>query len=153
MGIMNRSAVPFVVIGIAGIVVAGAVSAASASAPSYTSSWAVAYLVLVVGVSQLALGLGQSRLAAVQPSRRVVAAEAVTFNAANIAVLVGTIMVWPVLTDVGGALFIGALALFVWGVRTACTRERWLLYGFRAVIVVLIVTTPIGLVIAALRAS
>lgn len=149
----SRSTTPFVVIGSISIVLGGAVSAASAPSPSYTASWAVAYVVLVAGMAQLALGLGQARLAVKQPSATMIAAEVITLNVANIAVLVGTIMIWTILTDVGGGLFIIALALFVWAVRAAHAHNKWMLYGFRVVIAICIVTTPIGLVIASVRAG
>ncbi|TAM69405.1 MAG: hypothetical protein EPN48_08545 [Microbacteriaceae bacterium] len=145
--------IPFVVIGGVGIVLGGAISAATALSPSYTASWAVAYIVLVAGVAQLVLGIGQARLAGEQPSGRVIAAEAVTFNLANLAVLFGTMLAWTAVVWVGAALIVVALILFVWGVRGARTDNRLMLYGFRIMVAILIVTTPIGLVIAAVKGA
>ncbi|MEO7373226.1 MAG: hypothetical protein ABIW36_04845 [Terrimesophilobacter sp.] len=150
---MNRSVIPFVSIGGASIVIGGLLSAATAPTPSYTASWAVAYIVLVAGVAQLVLGIGQGHLAPTQPSGRVVAIEVIAFNVANVAVLVGTVAraVWIV--DVGAVFLIVALALFIWSVRGTGSRNRWMRYGFRAVIIVVVVTTPIGLVLAHLKGA
>jgi hypothetical protein len=38
-------------------------------------------------------------------------------------------------------------------VRGTGSANRWMLYGFRAVVVIVLVTTPIGLVIAHLKGA
>jgi len=146
-----RPAIPFAVIAIVSIVLGGAVSAASAPTANYTASWAVAYLVLVAGVAQLALGVAQALLTPEAPSSRMITAEVVIFNLANVAVLLGTLADQTVVVDLGGVLMIVALVLFLVTVRGARTTNRWLLYGFRFVVAVLVVTTPIGLIISAIR--
>lgn len=145
---MSRSVVPFAVVAGIGVVAGGLVSAAAAGAPSYTSSWAVAYLVLVVGVAQLALGVGQAHLAADPPSDQLILVEIVVFNVANIAILAGTVFDWIVLVYAGSGLFIVALALFLWAVRLAKGDHVRLLYGFRIVVAALIISAGVGLVIA-----
>lgn len=150
---VHRSAVPFVILGTLSLLVGGLLSAVSAAAPSYTAAWAVAYLVLVGGVVQLALGIGQARLAPTAPSAAVIAAQAVAFNAANAAVLAGTAIGMAWLVDAGAAVLVTALALFVWGVRGATAGNRWLLYGFRLVVVIVLVSAPIGLIIAHSKAG
>lgn len=150
---MNRTGLPFVIIGSVSIILGGLISAASAASPSYTASWAVAYIVLVAGVAQLVLGIGQAQLASRQPSARVIAGEAIALNLANLAVLAGTLIAAPALVDVGAGLLVIALAMFVWAVRGARTHSAWLLHGFRIMIVILAVTAPIGLLIAHSRAG
>lgn len=150
---MPRSAIPFVVIGTVSVVSGGLVSAISASSPSYPAAWAVAYLVLVSGMGQLALGLAQAGLTVRQPRARLVAAEAITFNVANIAILVGALTTSMVLVDLGGGLFLISLAVFLWGARSPRPKRKWMLYGFRVLIAILMVSTPIGLIIASARAS
>jgi hypothetical protein len=145
---VQRSAIPFLSLGGVSIVGGGLLSAATAPAPSYTASWAVAYIVLVAGVAQLVLGIGQACLAPSQPSARVVATEAVAFNLAHVAVLSGTALAAAWIVDIGAALIVVALGLFVWSVRGTGNGNRWLLYAFRAMIVIVLVTTPIGLIIA-----
>ncbi|MBX3104037.1 MAG: hypothetical protein KF867_03590 [Cryobacterium sp.] len=150
---LSRSAVPFTVISGISIVTGGVISAASAFSPSYAASWAVAYFVLVAGVAQLALGLGQASLAVKQPSVRLITVEVLAFNIANMAVLTGTLLALKVLVYLGCGVFIAALGLFIWGTRAAHAHHKWMLYGFRTVLGILIISTPIGLIIAELRAS
>jgi len=148
---MNRSAIPFAIIAGISIIAAGFISAATAFSPSYTASWMVAYLILVVGVAQLMLGMGQAYLADRTPSRSLLIAEIVLFNIANIATIAGTLLSWLVVVYIGTALMIVSLALFLWGVRIANRKHIWLLYGFRAIVLILIVSAGIGLVIASLK--
>jgi hypothetical protein len=148
---VNRAGIPFYIIGGASLIIGGLISAISAGAPSYASSWAVAYIVLAAGVAQLVLGIGQAQLASERPSGAVVAAEVIALNLANVAVLLGTLIAAPVLTYVGAGLLVVALAVFVWAARGPRSRNRWLLYAFRIMIVVLAVSAPIGLVIAHAR--
>ncbi|GAB3038856.1 hypothetical protein GCM10027052_18180 [Parafrigoribacterium mesophilum] len=149
---MQRPAIPFLILGGVSVIAGGVLSAAAAPAPSYTASWAVAYIVLVAGVAQLVLGLGQAQLASHQPPGRVVAAEAVAFNLAHVAVLLGTIIGAAWMVDIGAALIVVALGLFIWSVRGASAGNRWMLYGFRVMILIVLITTPIGVVIANLKA-
>ena len=134
-------------------VAGGLTSAVTASVPSQASAWTVAYLVLVGGVAQLALGLGQSALAATTPSSRLIGIELAAFNVGNAAVIVGTLLGIPLIVDAGGALLLVALALFVWGVRGNSHRARLVLYGYRFVALVLLVSIPIGLTLAHIRAA
>lgn len=145
---MNRSAFPFLILGGLGILAGGFLSAVSAASPSYLAAWAVAYLVLVVGFAQLLLGIGQDQLAVRRPSASLVAAEVLAFNLANAAVLIGSLTTTVVLTWVGAALIVVAMALFIWAARGGGSRHRWLLYLFRAMIVVLLVSAPVGIVLA-----
>lgn len=148
---MNRTAIPFAVIAGISIIAAGFISAVTAFSPSYTASWAVAYLILVVGLAQLALGVGQAWLAAEPPSKSLLAAEVITFNLANMATLLGTLLVWIALVYVGAVLMIISLALFIWGTRIAKPGYAWIVYGFRTIIFILIVSAGIGLVIASVK--
>ncbi|WAX56063.1 hypothetical protein M6B22_16170 [Jatrophihabitans cynanchi] len=144
-----RAALPFATVGAACVVGGGVVAAATAHAPTEHALWAVAYLVLVGGVGQLALGAGQAWLAGAPPSTAVLAVEFAAWNVGNAAVIAGTIagIVW--LTDVGGVLLVLALALLLTG--TAGARPGWLLRGYRALIVIVLVSIPIGLVLARVR--
>ncbi|MDO5753961.1 hypothetical protein [Arthrobacter sp.] len=153
---MNKSALPFAIPGGVSIVLGGVVSAASAGAPSYLSAWAVAYLVLVCGVAQLVLGMGQASLASKQPTTPLLTVQSVALNLSNAAVLLGTLVGVPVLSYVGAALLVFALGLFIRGVRGVQgtrVQNAWLLWGFRIVVFILLVSAPIGLVISHLRAA
>lgn len=139
---------PFLGLGGACVVAGGLVSAVSAGTPSQHSAWAVAYLVLVAGTAQVGLGLGKllaSRRAAVASM-----AELGCWNAGNACVLAGVLVPLTPLVDVGGALLVVALALAVHGVRGARPAgvARPLLHAFRMLVVVLLVSVPVGLVLA-----
>lgn len=149
---MPRRAVPFVIIGGACIVVGGLISAATAFSPSQIAAWAVAYLVLVAGVAQVALGLGQGLLASDPPSWRLVCIEIIAVNIGNAAVIAGTLVRMPFVVDAGGALLVLALALLIWGVRGSRDRMRWVLYGYRLLTLIVLVSIPIGLVLSHIRA-
>jgi hypothetical protein len=150
---VNRSAAPFLAIGGAGILAGGLVSAASAASPSYLASWTVAYLVLVVGFAQVLLGIGQAQLAARRPPAALVLAEVLAFNLANVAVVAGSLASLVVLTWVGALLIVVAMALFIWAARGGPTGNRGLLWLYRAMIVLLLVSAPIGIILAHSRIS
>jgi hypothetical protein len=144
-----RAAAPFAAVGAACVIGGGVVAAATAHAPTEHALWAVAYLVLVGGVGQLALGAGQAWLAAAPPSNAVLAVEFAAWNVGNAAVIAGTIadVVW--LTDAGGVLLVLALALLLAG--TAGARSGWLLRGYRVLIAIVLISIPVGLVLARVR--
>ena len=141
----------------------GLVAAAIAPAPTEHGAWAVAYLVLVGGIAQLALGAGQALLAVRTPSPATIRTQVVGWNAGNAVVIAGTLANLTVLTGLGAAVLVVVLALFVFGVRggaagngtgdspDAARRPDWLLHGFRTLVVVLLVSIPIGLVLSHLR--
>lgn len=141
--------------GIGCIIAGGLVSAIAASvAPSENSSWAVAYLVLVGGVAQMVIGLGQARLAPVP--RAFLAAEFVMWNGGNAAVMAGQLLGQELILDAGGAILAIALVLLIFGVRSAAPTaklDRWGLLVYRAVMVVVLVSIPVGLVIGHFKAS
>lgn len=146
-----RLAAPFAVVGIVSIIAGGLVAAVTASVPTRHSSWAVAYLVLVVGVAQVALGLGQALLAAHAPSPRVVAWQFSAFNAGNAGVLLGTLAGNTLVVDVGGALLATALALLLRAVRGGGARGGWALNAYRLLIAIVLVSIPIGLLLSYMR--
>lgn len=160
------AALPFAVLGVACVIAGGLVAAATAPNPSEHGSWAAAYLVLVAGVAQVGLGVGQAALAVRVPSAASRTAEFAAWNCGNALVIAGTLAGVTALVDLGGALLVAALALLVRGVRGARpTRvaadapteraaggsnqpHRWPLFAFRALVLVLLVSIPIGLVLA-----
>jgi hypothetical protein len=143
---------PFTVLGVGCVVAGGLVAAATAPVPSTHGSWAAAYLVLVAGVAQVALGWGQAALAPHLPARGRVVAQVGTWNLGNAAVLVGTLTGVLSLVDLGGVVLMIGLALLAdavrGGVRQDARSQRWRLYGFRLLVVALLVSIPTGLVLA-----
>jgi hypothetical protein len=155
---LTASAWPFVVFGIASVVAGGAISAFTASTPTRQMAWLVAYLVLVVGAAQVGLGAGQARLASRPVASRTVALEFAAFNLGNLAVILGTFSSLPLLVDAGGILLVLSLVYFLWSVRGHSAREGtatsgWLINGYRVLIAILVISIPIGLVLAHIRAD
>lgn len=142
---------PFFALGTACVVAGGLVAAVVATAPSQLGSWAAAYLVLVGGVTQVALGAGPALLATRSPGRRAVAVELTGWNAGNGAVLAGTLLGATWLADAGGAALIVALALALAGTRGVVRHPAWPIYLYRALIALVLVSIPVGLVIAAVH--
>lgn len=144
------AAVPFIVSGSGAIIAAGLTSAVTAFAPSYLASWAVAFLVLVAGVAQLALGIGQALLAPRLPARSVLVGEVLLFNLGCAGVLLGQLLALPVLTVLGSLLLVISLALLfrtAWG-NAPAGSSRLLLFAFRAVLLIILISIPVGLLIA-----
>ncbi|MEO6879033.1 MAG: hypothetical protein ABI205_11180 [Gemmatimonadaceae bacterium] len=145
-------AAPFVRVGTICIVAGGLISGVSARTPSEFGSWAVAFLVLVTGVAQIALGLGQAFLGERLPAGRAVAAELLTYNIGSVLVLEGTLLEKFAMIDTGGVLLVVALVLFFFGVKAPAAGRAWQVNVYRVLIVVVLVSVPIGLVLARLRA-
>lgn len=148
---------PLFGVGAAAVVAGGLVAAATAPSPSEHGSWAAAYLVLVVGVAQIALGAGQAALTASGPSVRTLRFEVAGWNLANAAVIAGTLANVNVLLYIGGALLMAVLATFASAVRgtalAAAQGRRWPVYALRAIVVLLLVSVPVGLVLATVRGN
>jgi hypothetical protein len=145
------AAAPFAAAGAACVVAGGLVAAATALAPSQLASWTTAYLVLVGGVAQAALGTGQALLTARPPGRPGIAAELTAWNGGNGAVLAGTLLGASWLADVGGVLLAAVLALMIAATGGAARQPAWPLHLYRALAALLLVSIPAGLVIAGLR--
>lgn len=162
VGVRWRAAAPFVLVGTASVIAGGLLSAATATSPTRQLAWLVAYLVLVVGVAQIGLGAGQAWLADGPIGGRapsgwsgggwLLSVEFALFALGNAGVALGTLATVPVLVDAGGVLLVAALVLFLWGVRRS-RRGGWLRYLYRALVVILLLSIPIGLLLAQLRAG
>jgi hypothetical protein len=141
----------FSIIGTASVIVGGLVAAVTSPLQLAHGSWAAAYLVLVNGVAQVALGKAQAALAG-PPSRRTVISELIAWNAGSAAVIGGTLVRLPLIVDVGGVLLVIALVMMIATVRGKTAGPRWALWTYRILLVVVLVSMPIGLVLAHLRA-
>lgn len=141
------SALPFVLAALLGLLAAGLLAAVTAFSPSYLASWAVAYLVLVVGVVQLILGVARVLLPMSPPAPSRVLLEAVGFNLGNLGVLFGQVASIWALTLAGALLQIITLNVMLLAVRGK-TLSKGLLLSYRILIVVLLVSNPVGLLIA-----
>lgn len=143
-----RPTLPAVAIGIACVAIGGLLSAVNSVNPTEHGSWAVAYLVLVLGLAQIALALGQSLLSGSPTPRRVLLVEVLTWNAGGALVLLGTLVGPKGLVDAGGILLVVTLALVARSVRAPGPGPRWHRVLFLALVLVLLVSIPIGLVLS-----
>ncbi len=143
----------FKVIGAAWIVSGGLVAAVTSPLRLEHGSWAAAYSVLVAGVAQYAFGSAQSALAAGRPPTGTVATELAAWNLGSAAVIGGTMVGMPLIVDGGGLLLVVALALMIRTVRGRGTGPVWAIWTYRILLVVVLVSIPIGLTLAHLRAG
>jgi hypothetical protein len=145
----RRGARPPAVVGVVSVIVGGLVAAVTTPAGWEHGAWAAAYLVLVTGVAQIGLGLGQAVLATTPPSSALVAVQVCGWNLGSAAVILGTLASAPAVVSVGGVLLVACLALLVFGVRGGRAGPLLLLY--RSLVLVLVVSIPVGLVLSWLR--
>lgn len=149
-----RASLPFFLMGALGIIGGGVAAAVTRPTDWHLGSWCAAFLVLVVGVAQIGLGAGQAALSPTAATRSLVLAEFLAWNLGSAAVIVGTLVDSPAVVSIGSIVFLAAIALATFGARghSGLTgRARLLLHAFRALLVLLLVSTPIGIVLSWLR--
>lgn len=122
-------------IGTAAIIVGGLFSAVTARAATYHSAWLVAYLVLIVGVAQIILGIGQRQLAVMPLGVGGTLALALLYNLGNVGVMYGTLQAATLWVDVGSALLVIALLWCAWAARSPRrSPARWAYWLFVALL-------------------
>ncbi len=138
----------YTITGILAIVAGGVVSAFLAKHPSTLAMWTSAYLVLVVGVTQLFFGKVFAKLGH-NDARRIAYVVFALFNAGNALVIASTVAKYAGLdwntppAVIGSLLLIAALALLSWHIQD--TKPSWIKTAVYLVVVVLAVSIPIGL--------
>ncbi|MGN6743556.1 MAG: hypothetical protein ACTHJL_09705 [Amnibacterium sp.] len=140
-------------LGVACIVAGGLVAAVSSPLHLATGPWAAAYLVLVCGCAQCLFVVARQPLGLPTRSPRGFALQFGCWNVGNAAVLAGTLLRVPALVDVGGALLVITLAIELWQARARSTFHPVLLWAYRLVLAALLVSIPVGLVLATVRAA
>lgn len=140
----RRSWLPFAVAGTAAVLAGGFVAAAGGEDPTKHLAWASAYLVLVCGCSQLFVGVGAAALTRSSPSVRLVTWQLVGFNAGNAGVLAGTLSGARVVLYVASAVLVLTLASFAWSTAGARARRGAWLTVYRVVLVLLVISVPVG---------
>lgn len=141
------------------IVAGGLVAAVAGPLDLASGSWLAAYLVLVGGVAQVAMGAARTRH--LEHERRSTAAlsQIATWNGGNACVIGGTLADEPLLVDLGSVLLVVALmiALQAAGPRRdaalsfggqAARRVPWVYHGL---LVLLLVSIPVGVVLSHVR--
>lgn len=139
------AAVPFALCGIVSVVAGGVVAAVTGPTDWTHGSWMAAFLVLVMGVGQVGLGLGQAIV--VDPSRRIRSIEVATYNVGSALVLAGTLIALPVVVTVGGVGLVVALGTFLTTGRRG-GRGSWVGRIQTALLVVILVSVPIGIALS-----
>lgn len=141
----------FLAVGALGVVAGGIVAAVTGPTGFERGSWVAAYLVLVVGVAQIALGAGLAWLPDEVPARSATMALLIGWNLAAVVVIAGTLVSAPVLTSVGGVITAAILVGFVLGVgHSRPELSGWALL-YRALAVFVLLSTPVGLLLAWMR--
>jgi len=135
------------------VVLGGLVAAVTGPLDLAKGSWLAAYLVLVCGAAQVAMGRSPIRSVRAPRTGWLLLAG---WNAGNAAVIAGTLIAQPFLVDAGGALLLVVLAVLLVGTLRRSPdgggRHPAIRWTFAALLIVLIVSIPIGLVLAHLRA-
>ncbi|MGB3410611.1 MAG: hypothetical protein WBA45_05390 [Microthrixaceae bacterium] len=142
----------FLVIGSACVVAGGLVAAVTGPLDLGDGSWLAAYLVLVGGVAQIGLGIGQSALALVAPEPNLVRREVLTWNLGNLGVVVGSLLGSALVTSVGGLILAVALWSFLTGVRLIRgSAPGALLVIYRGLATFVLLSIPVGLAMSWVR--
>ncbi|MGE4427186.1 MAG: hypothetical protein AB7G37_12105 [Solirubrobacteraceae bacterium] len=151
-----------VAIGIACVVLGGLVAAITDPLDLSSGSWLAAYLVLVGGVAQYAMGQARSTWyadarrsrATVRPGREAWA-QVATWNVGNGAVIVGTLTSAAPVVVAGSVLLVVALVLALRATRAApdrtATPARLVDLGYRTTLLVLAASVPVGIVLSIVR--
>jgi hypothetical protein len=129
-------------------VVAGGLAAAVTGPTGWDhGSWVAAFLVLVAGVTQIGLGAGQALLASKPTSIVFTATWCSLWNGGCLLVIVGTLLASPVVVSCGGGLMAVGLVM---STHAARGPSRWPVVGlvYRAILVVVAVSVPIGVALA-----
>jgi len=146
-----RFALTFFLIGSAFVVLGGLVAAVSTPLRFASGPWLAAYLVLVCGVAQCLFGI-MRRYVAPSPMTAVgFAVELVCWNLGNAAVVVGDLVRIPFVVGIGGALLVVVLVLQLLHLRHVAAGLRWAAWLYGIVVAVLLVSIPIGILLAALQ--
>lgn len=142
-----------IAMGAGAVVLGGLVAAVTGPFGWEHGSWAAAYLVLVVGVAQYAMG--RMRPARPRPDRAGWA-QVGAWNLGSLLVIGGTLVTTPLLVDLGSGLLVLALVLALraaWPGQGARRVRSSALVGhaYRAMLLVLAVSIPVGMLLSHLR--
>jgi hypothetical protein len=133
------------------IVAGGLVAAVTSPLALAKGSWLAAYLVLVCGVAQCLLARQGGSSTATDAAVGRLRLRLVGWNAGNALVIVGVFTAMPIVVDVGGILLLSVLVASLVATRQHAASGRLMLY--RIMLALLIVSIPVGLVLAHVRAA
>lgn len=137
------------VAGACAVVLGGLVAAVTGPFDWEHGSWAAAFLVLVVGVAQHVMGWMR---AGVRDDRGGWV-QVLGWNLGGALVIAGTLVTRPLLVDLGSVLLVVALAMALRAdLVSPAPRSRALVLGYRLMLLVMLVSIPVGILLAHLRA-
>lgn len=147
-----------IILGYGCIIAGGLVAAVTGPLALADGSWLAAYLVLVGGIAQLGLGWVPGILARSDAGDPGGWIPAVAWNLGNALVITGTLSGHPLGVDAGSVLLIVALLMALMQLRgwrqsgmTQPAAVRLLGWAYAAVLLLLVVSIPVGIVLAHLR--
>jgi len=148
-------------IGVCSVVLGGLVAAATGPLDLTRGSWLAAYLVLVGGVTQCAMGQARLRRPDVMQRRGWSWAQIGCWNMGNTVVIGGTLAGEPLVVDLGSALLVIALTVAFHAARhgagTAGSVAGWVSrlvdLAYRTLLLVLAASIPVGMALSQLRRS
>lgn len=137
-------------VGYGSIFLGGLVAAVTAPLELEKGSWLAAYLVLIAGLAQVFLAHQSNILGAPAPAVRPLWLQLLLWFGGNVLVILGSLLAAPIIVDVGGLALVIALVL---ALRfTLAAPPAWRVWALRLFYVAVIVSVPIGLVLAHMRA-
>jgi hypothetical protein len=160
-GLHPNPATVLTAIGICSVVLGGLVAAVTGPLDLAHGSWIAAYLVLVGGVAQCAMGQARFRRPEVMHPRRSWA-QIGCWNVGNVLVIGATLAGEPWAVDLGSVLLVVALAIALRAARpgagtTAHSATGWVPMFFnrvyRMLLLVLALSIPIGMALSQLQHS
>lgn len=140
---MNQASLPFRVVAVLAIIAAGLIAAAVAYDPTKPVIWMVAYLVLVTGVVQYALGVGQAAIASAAPRPATIWGQWVLLNLGHAGVVGGTLLTNLALLAAGTLLYDLAMTWFAVAVRGGA--PGWRRAGYWLLTLVMVASSLIGI--------
>lgn len=145
-----------VVLGVICVVLGGLIAAVTGPLKLADGSWLAAYLVLVNGVAQYAMGRMPLWLEAPPLTPLLSWTQLASWNVGSALVVAGTLTDLPILVGIGGALLMIGLGIAWRTVRSYAKpgRAARLAYrAYRCLLLMLLVSIPIGVALANLRAA
>lgn len=143
-----------VLLGSGCVILGGLVAAVTGPLGISNGSWLAAYLVLVCGVGSYAIGTMQARPALSPISSGWGWVQLGCWCAGNAALVAGAMAVRAGVVDVGVPLLVVALVIALTDdVHRSQVSGRWRSLAYRCLLVVLILSTPVGAVLAHVRGT
>lgn len=152
-GYRRDAGLAMIVAGGACVVIGGLVAAITGPLDFSHGSWLAAYLVLVGGAAQYAMGRVRGWRVEADRSPSRAWAQFGGWNLGNAFVIAGTLVSAPLVVDAGSLLLVFALLVAFRAALPArgTSASPLLIWTYRILLLVLIVSIPVGMVLSHLR--